>query len=176
MQHRPPALFIADALGLDFLNTVATPVDAPVDWIEDGDGLSAWLEQAELVPAEPEVHARLPAGGGHRCGFGAKQLLLFAQVSNHERGQEQIGDAHDRAVDLVAAQREQCSPRAGGKDESGLDPVKGLRPFSPLGRIGMRFRRPIRSADRGGWPGPARVLCNQYTMGEFGCASQPLVC
>src|SRR5215831_9550992 len=48
----PPALFIADALGLDFLNTVATPMDAPVDWIADGDGLSAWLEQAELVPAE----------------------------------------------------------------------------------------------------------------------------
>src|SRR5262245_14478461 len=48
----PPALFVADALGLDFLNTVATPADAPVDWIADGNGLSAWLEQARLVPAE----------------------------------------------------------------------------------------------------------------------------
>jgi predicted RNA-binding Zn ribbon-like protein len=47
-----PALFVADALGLDFLNTVATPVDQEVDWIDDGDGLLAWLQQAQLVPAE----------------------------------------------------------------------------------------------------------------------------
>ena len=50
--HRPPAMFLADALGLDFLNSVATPVDTAVDWIEDGEGLLAWLAQAQLVPAE----------------------------------------------------------------------------------------------------------------------------
>ena len=49
---RPPAIFVADALGLDFLNSIATPVDAEIDWIDDGDGLLAWLEQAQLVPAE----------------------------------------------------------------------------------------------------------------------------
>jgi predicted RNA-binding Zn ribbon-like protein len=49
---RPPAIFVADALGLDFLNSVATPVDTEIDWIADGDGLLAWLEQAQLVPAE----------------------------------------------------------------------------------------------------------------------------
>ena len=45
-----PALFIADSPGLDFLNSVATPVDVPVDWIDDGEGLLAWLDQAQLVP------------------------------------------------------------------------------------------------------------------------------
>jgi len=45
-----PAIFVADAPGLDFLNSVATPVDEEVDWISDGEGLLAWLEQAELVP------------------------------------------------------------------------------------------------------------------------------
>ncbi|MBR0822567.1 ABATE domain-containing protein [Bradyrhizobium liaoningense] len=45
-------MFIADTLGLDFLNSIATPVDAPVDWIDDGDGLIDWLAQAKLVPAE----------------------------------------------------------------------------------------------------------------------------
>jgi predicted RNA-binding Zn ribbon-like protein len=45
-----PAIFVADAPGLDFLNSVATPVDEEVDWIGDGEGLLAWLEQAELVP------------------------------------------------------------------------------------------------------------------------------
>src|SRR3954451_6707998 len=50
--HRPPAFFISGSLGLDFLNTLATPVDTPVDWIDDGDGLLSWLEQAQLVPPE----------------------------------------------------------------------------------------------------------------------------
>ena len=45
-----PALFLADSPGLDFLNSIATPVDVPVDWIGDGEGLLAWLEQAQLVP------------------------------------------------------------------------------------------------------------------------------
>jgi predicted RNA-binding Zn ribbon-like protein len=50
--QRPPAIFVADALGLDFLNSVATPVDTEIDWIADGEGLLAWLEQAQLAPAE----------------------------------------------------------------------------------------------------------------------------
>ncbi|MDA9497637.1 hypothetical protein XI05_08985 [Bradyrhizobium sp. CCBAU 11357] len=45
-------MFIADSLGLDFLNSVATPVDTPVDWIDDGAGLIDWLSQAKLVAAE----------------------------------------------------------------------------------------------------------------------------
>jgi predicted RNA-binding Zn ribbon-like protein len=53
---RPPAMFVADALGLDFLNSVATPVDTPVDWLDDGEGLIDWLAQAKLVPAE-QLHA-----------------------------------------------------------------------------------------------------------------------
>ena len=52
MQQRPPALFIADALGLDFLNSIATPVDTPVEWLDSGDGLLKWLAQASLVPAD----------------------------------------------------------------------------------------------------------------------------
>lgn len=46
-----PAIFLADAAGLDFLNSVATPVNEPVDWISDGEGLLAWLDQAGLVPS-----------------------------------------------------------------------------------------------------------------------------
>jgi len=52
VEHRPPAMFIADTLGLDFLNSIAVQVDTPVDWLDDGDGLVKWLAQAELVPAE----------------------------------------------------------------------------------------------------------------------------
>jgi predicted RNA-binding Zn ribbon-like protein len=45
-----PALFLADRPALDFLNSIATPVDVPLDWIDGGAGLLAWLDQAQLVP------------------------------------------------------------------------------------------------------------------------------
>jgi predicted RNA-binding Zn ribbon-like protein len=45
-----PAIFVADSRGLDFLNSVATSGDVPLDWIDDGEGLLAWLDQAQLVP------------------------------------------------------------------------------------------------------------------------------
>jgi predicted RNA-binding Zn ribbon-like protein len=44
-----PAIFLADARGLDFLNSVATPVNSLMDWIGDGRGLVDWLRQAGLV-------------------------------------------------------------------------------------------------------------------------------
>jgi predicted RNA-binding Zn ribbon-like protein len=46
------AIFVGDALGLDFLNSIATPVDTVVDWIDKGEGLLSWLEQAQLMPAD----------------------------------------------------------------------------------------------------------------------------
>lgn len=64
MQHRLPAIFIADSLGLDFLNSIATPVDTPVDWLDSGDGIMTWLAQARLVPADvlDELKARAMPG------------------------------------------------------------------------------------------------------------------
>jgi predicted RNA-binding Zn ribbon-like protein len=64
VQRRPPAIFIADSLGLDFLNSIATPVDTPVDWLDSGDGLLKWLSQAKLVPADTldELKARAMPG------------------------------------------------------------------------------------------------------------------
>ena len=64
MQHRLPAIFIADSLGLDFLNSIATPVDTPIDWLDSGDGLLKWLTQAKLVPADvlDELKARAMPG------------------------------------------------------------------------------------------------------------------
>jgi len=64
VQQRLPAIFIADSLGLDFLNSIATPVDTPVDWLDSGDGLLGWLAQARLVPADAlgELKARAMPG------------------------------------------------------------------------------------------------------------------
>jgi len=52
MDNHSSALFLGDAPALDFLNSVATPVDVPVDWIKDGEGLLRWLDQAKLVSPE----------------------------------------------------------------------------------------------------------------------------
>src|SRR6201993_1302457 len=64
VKHRTPAIFIADSLGLDFLNSIATPLDTPVDWLDSGDGLLGWLAQARLVPVHAlnELKARAMPG------------------------------------------------------------------------------------------------------------------
>jgi predicted RNA-binding Zn ribbon-like protein len=46
----PPAMFLADSPGLDFLNSLATPQGEAVDWISNGDDFLAWLDQSGLVP------------------------------------------------------------------------------------------------------------------------------
>jgi len=52
MDRRPPPIFLGDAPGLDFLNSIATPIDTVVDWINDGEGYLGWLAQAKLVSAD----------------------------------------------------------------------------------------------------------------------------
>ena len=76
MNQRPPALFIADAPALDFLNSIATPVDTPVEWIDDGDGLLAWLRQAGLVPHAVLARFRKQALPGELDGVAAQARTL----------------------------------------------------------------------------------------------------
>jgi predicted RNA-binding Zn ribbon-like protein len=64
MSPSVPAVFVADAPGLDFLNSIATPVDTPKDWIGDGEGLLGWLQQAQLVPADVLQGMRVDAMPG----------------------------------------------------------------------------------------------------------------
>jgi predicted RNA-binding Zn ribbon-like protein len=47
----PPAMFISGHLGLDFINSIAVPVDEIVEWIGDGRGYLSWLGQAGLLSA-----------------------------------------------------------------------------------------------------------------------------
>jgi predicted RNA-binding Zn ribbon-like protein len=76
VQHRLPAIFIADSLGLDFLNSIATPVDTPVDWLDSGDGFLRWLVQARLVPVDvvEELKARAMPGEVDKVADQARAL------------------------------------------------------------------------------------------------------
>jgi predicted RNA-binding Zn ribbon-like protein len=47
---RPPPMMVGDALGIDFLNSIATPVDVPVEWLASGTDLLDWLGYTSLVP------------------------------------------------------------------------------------------------------------------------------
>ncbi|MGA8707090.1 MAG: ABATE domain-containing protein [Steroidobacteraceae bacterium] len=76
MTARPPAIFVADSPGLDFLNSVATPVHAVVDWIDNGEGLLSWLAQARLVPVEAlkTIRRRAPPAKLDRVAAQAREL------------------------------------------------------------------------------------------------------
>jgi predicted RNA-binding Zn ribbon-like protein len=76
MDRRPPAIFVGEALGLDFLNSIATPVDTAIDWIDDGAGLLNWLEQAQLVPAHAleGIWAQAPPGELDKVADQARSL------------------------------------------------------------------------------------------------------
>jgi predicted RNA-binding Zn ribbon-like protein len=50
---RPALMFIADHPGLDFLNSIGTPVETVIEWIGNGEDLLTWLVEARLIdPAE----------------------------------------------------------------------------------------------------------------------------
>jgi predicted RNA-binding Zn ribbon-like protein len=87
VQPRPPAIFIAGSLGLDFLNSIATPVDMPVDWLDSGDGLLRWLAQAKLVPdnALDELKLRAKPGELDKVAGEARALREWFRgfVSKH---------------------------------------------------------------------------------------------
>ncbi|WP_128564014.1 CGNR zinc finger domain-containing protein [Methylobacterium crusticola] len=74
--HHTPAIFVADAPGLDFLNSIATPVDTPIDWIGDGEGLLNWLEQAGLVRAATSAAVRDRATPGELDDIAARARQL----------------------------------------------------------------------------------------------------
>jgi predicted RNA-binding Zn ribbon-like protein len=58
MPDRPPPCFVGDHLALDFLNTIASPKDVPVEWLRDGRDLVDWLEQANVIAADVAVRFR----------------------------------------------------------------------------------------------------------------------
>jgi predicted RNA-binding Zn ribbon-like protein len=47
---RPDPFFLGGTPALDFLNSIATPVETPVEWIASGEDLVEWLDAARLVP------------------------------------------------------------------------------------------------------------------------------
>lgn len=96
MDSHSPAIFVGDTLGLDFLNSVATPVDVPIDWIDDGEGLLRWLEQAGLVPRETLAAMRKQALPGELDNVADQARSLrewFRTFVNSHRGKPLASEA-----------------------------------------------------------------------------------
>jgi predicted RNA-binding Zn ribbon-like protein len=65
MSDRPPPFFVGDHPALDFLNSIASPKDVPVEWLRDGADLIDWLERAEVIG--PDVASRFRAWKDRRA-------------------------------------------------------------------------------------------------------------
>jgi predicted RNA-binding Zn ribbon-like protein len=125
--NRPPAMFIADALALDFLNTIAKPADTEVEWLANGEDLLAWLQEVELVPTDVAATFRANALPGELDGAAAQaralrewfRTFVRAQMGKH-LGSAALGKlaplnrllAQDESFPAIAA----CSDRGRSRD------------------------------------------------------------
>ncbi len=87
--QQAPAIFIAGDPALDFLNSVATPIDVPVEWLNDGEGLLNWLGQAQLVPVAvlKQVRSQCPLSELNKAARQARDLReWFRRFVGDHRG------------------------------------------------------------------------------------------
>lgn len=90
-----PAMFIAGDPALDFLNSVATPFDVLVEWLDDGEGLLGWLRQAQLASAAVLRQMRLQSSSGELDKVAAQARNLrewFRGFVQTHRGRALTGD------------------------------------------------------------------------------------
>ena len=139
VDQRPAPIFVADSPGLDFLNSVVTPVDAEVEWIGSGKDLIAWLLQAGLSPPEAIAELRKTAVPGEFDTVAAQARKLrewFRGFVNAYKGKPLKPKVlHEleplNRVLMRDAQFGQVVPREIGRKnaaqgEGGKSPVSGL--------------------------------------------------
>jgi predicted RNA-binding Zn ribbon-like protein len=129
MDKRPPPILVADAHGLDFLNSIATPADVPVDWINDGDGLLHWLRHAGLVPAAvlDDLRKRAPAELDEVAAQARRLREWFRGfVSNHKGRALKRADLDQlRPLNRLLEREDGCSQIA--SSPSGADQALEIR-------------------------------------------------
>jgi predicted RNA-binding Zn ribbon-like protein len=60
---RPAPFFVGDHRAIDFLNSIATPKDVPIEWLADGRDLVDWLEHAGMIEAAVALGLRASSNG-----------------------------------------------------------------------------------------------------------------
>jgi len=166
--QRPAPIFVADSPGLDFLNSVATPVDAEVEWIGSGKDLIAWLLQAGLVPPEAIAELRKTAVPGEFDTVAAQARRLrewFRGFVNAYKGKPLKPKVlHEleplNRVLMRDAQFRQVVPRETGRKNA----VRGEGDRSPVSGLVWRTQRHWRSPDTLLFPianAMAQLVCDE---------------
>jgi predicted RNA-binding Zn ribbon-like protein len=108
----PPPFMVGDHPAIDFLNSVASPVGSPVEWLGNGGDLVAWLEQAHLIGA---ATARQFRGEADALGT----LDAVAEQARSLRGwwREFVQRHAGRTLDPSAATELEPLNRLLGRDE-----------------------------------------------------------
>jgi predicted RNA-binding Zn ribbon-like protein len=165
-----PAIFVADAQALDFLNSLARPADEMVDWIDDGEGLLDWLDQAGMVPAAVLERLRAQAMPGELDSVAAQARSLrewFRGFVNERRGRPlEAGDLaaleplnrlleRDEAFSRIAPHDHGGSPFALQTERRWRSPETLLQ---PIGQAMARFVCEQDFTDVKGCEGPSCVL------------------
>ncbi|MGH7101208.1 MAG: CGNR zinc finger domain-containing protein, partial [Acetobacteraceae bacterium] len=125
---RPPAIFVGDARGLDFLNSIARPIDTPIDWLEDGEGLLSWLEQARLAPADAlkSIAAHALPGELDNVATQARSLREWFRgfVRRHKGRPLAAGDLAQLQPLNRLLERDQSFSRIVSQSQHGSDPLQ----------------------------------------------------
>jgi predicted RNA-binding Zn ribbon-like protein len=153
--QQSPAIFIADAPALDFLNSVATPVDVPVEWLDDGEGLLSWLQQAQLVSAPVLDRVRSQSSPG--------ELNKVADQARHLREWFRGFVRRHRGRPLARDDLKKLEPlnRLLERDES----------FSQIAPAASKGGNPFELRASRRWPSPeALLLPIGETLARFVCS------
>ena len=151
---RPPAFLIADAPGLDFLNTIGAPEGEPVEWLACGEDLLDWLGRSQLIAPEESAQARRSALPGELDAVAAEARALrewFRRFVLVHQGRSLAPDALAELRPLT---------RLLERDEAFLS----ITPGSPKDHLALRWRRR--------WRAPASLLLPiAQAMAELVCES-----
>jgi predicted RNA-binding Zn ribbon-like protein len=131
MPTHSPAILIAGSRGLDFLNSIATPVDIVADWIDGGPGLLSWLAQAELVPTEVlnALRKQVLPGELDNVADQARKLREWFRAFVHEHRGRSLEAGHLRELQPLTRllERDEAFLRIVPSDRERKTPLELLR-------------------------------------------------
>jgi predicted RNA-binding Zn ribbon-like protein len=176
VDQRPAPIFVADSQGLDFLNSIATPVDTQVEWIGSGEDLISWLTQARMVPTEVIAELRKTAVPGEFDTVAAQARQLrewFRGFVNAHKGRPLKPKALQELEPLnrVLARDEefgQVVAREAGRKKSGSAP----RDETPVSGLVWCPQRKWRSPDALLFPiakAMAELVCDEDLQDVKAC-------
>jgi len=99
----PPARFIGECRGLDFVNSGESPEISQPDWMANGERLIGWLDQAGLVPRAVLREFKRDAHSGRldRVASRARDLREWLRTVIHQYRGESLAGADISTFDVL---------------------------------------------------------------------------